>query len=89
MVGYTNVAPQWKAAQAAERNLRALQARAQRIDPTYLETELNTIEQLANARTILLQVVTDYNLALVQLEKAKGTLLEYNNVVVTDEPRRP
>jgi len=24
----------------------------------------------------------------VQLEKAKGTLLEYNNVVVTDEPRR-
>jgi len=88
MVGYANIPPQLQAAQAAERNLRALQARAQRIDPTYLETELNTIEQLANARTILLQVVTDYNVAVAQLEKAKGTLLEYNNVVVTDEPRR-
>jgi outer membrane protein TolC len=88
-VGCANIAPQWEAARAAERNLRALQARSQRIDPTYLETELSTIEQLANARNTLLQVVTNYNLALVQLEKAKGTLLEYNNVAVTDEPRRP
>ncbi len=88
LVGSANIEPQWKAAWAAERNLRALQARSQRIDPTYLETELSTIEQLANARNTLLQVVTNYNLAVVQLEKAKGTLLEYNNVVVTDEPRR-
>ena len=44
------------------------------------------LEQVANTRRTLLQVITDYNVAIVQLEKAKGTLLEYNNVVVTDEP---
>jgi outer membrane protein TolC len=88
IVGYANIPPQLLAAQAAERNLLALRARTQRIDPSFLETELASIEQLASARRTLLQVVTDYNLAIVQLEKAKGTLLEYNNVVVTDEPRR-
>ena len=88
MVRYANISPQLQATHAAGRNLLALRARTQRIDPSFLETELASIEQLANARRTLLQVVTDYNVAVVQLEKAKGTLLEYNNVVVTDEPRR-
>jgi hypothetical protein len=72
------------ASHAAEQNLRALQARASKIDPAFLETELNTIEQLANARSVLLRVIADYNIAIVELEKAKGTLLEYNNVAVSD-----
>lgn len=86
MVRYKQILPQLGAVRSADDNLRALQARTEAISPTYLETELNTIEQLANTRNGLVQVITDYNVAIVQLEKAKGTLLEYNNVVVSDEP---
>ncbi len=84
IVRYTQVPPQFDAVQAAELNLRALQARTQRIDPSYLQTELGAVEQLANSRTRLARLLVDYNIALVQLEKAKGTLLDYNNIVVSD-----
>ena len=85
MVRYTQIPPQLGAVLAADGNLRALQARAETVNPNYLETELSAVEQVANTRRTLLQVITDYNTAIVQLEKAKGTLLEYNNVVVTDQ----
>jgi outer membrane protein TolC len=84
MVRYTQLPPALESVQSAERNLRALQARTQRIDPSYLQTELGAVEQLANTRSTLLSVLTDYNLGIVQLEKAKGTLLDYNNVTVSD-----
>jgi outer membrane protein TolC len=84
MVRYTQIPPQLDAVHAAVRNLRALQARTQRIDPNYLQTELGAVEQLASTRTTLAGVLTDYNSAIVQLEKAKGTLLDYNNVIVAD-----
>lgn len=85
-VRYAQIPPQLQAVQAAARNLRALQARTQRIDPLYLDNELSSVDRLAGARQTLLQVIAEYNIAIVALEKAKGTLLEYNNVVVTDEP---
>lgn len=88
LVRYTQVPPQFEAVMASERNLRALQARAQKIDPSFLETELNTVEQLANTRRALLQVIVDYNVGVVELERSKGTLLQYNNIAVTDEPPR-
>ena len=88
MVRYDQIPPSLTSVNAAERNLRSLQARTQRIDPNYLQTELGAVEQLGTSRSTLLQVITDYNVGIVQLEKAKGTLLEYNNVVVTDEPGR-
>jgi len=84
MVRYEQLPPQYEAVRSADRQLRALQARTQRIDPTYLQTELSGVQQLASARTRLLGVVTDYNLGLIELERAKGTLLDYNNVIVTD-----
>jgi outer membrane protein TolC len=84
VVRYTQLPPQLEAVVAAERNLRALQARTQRIDPSYLQTELQAVEQLGNTRTTLLRVLTDYNIGIVDLERAKGTLLEYNNISVTN-----
>ncbi len=84
MVRFEQIGPALKAVQAAGKNLRSLQARTQRIDPNYLQTELGAVEQLASTRTTLLRLVTEYNVGLVQLEKAKGTLLDYNNVVVAD-----
>ncbi len=85
IVRYINIVPQLDSVHAANRNLRALQARAQSIDPPFLETELNAVDQLNNTRSVLLQILTDYNVAIVQLENAKGTLLEYNNVRLADE----
>ncbi len=86
MFRYKQIPPQLEAVLAADGNLRALQARAVEVSPAYLETELSAVEQLGNTRRVLLQAVADYNVAIVQLEKAKGTLLEYNNIVVTPEP---
>ncbi|MBU0616362.1 MAG: TolC family protein [Planctomycetes bacterium] len=84
-VRYEQIPPQLGAVKAANSNLRAFQARAENVGPNYLETELSAIEQLAGTRQRLLQVITEYNVAIVQLEKAKGTLLDYNNVQVSDE----
>lgn len=86
-VRLSQIPPQLEACRAADRNLRALEARSQVINPSFLETELSAVEQLNNARRTLLQVIIDYNVAIVDLEKAKGTLLRYNNVVVADGPR--
>jgi len=79
---YKQLPPQLRAVQAAVRNLSAMQARTQAINPSFLETELANIEQLAANRRTLLQVLIDYNIGIVTLEKAKGTLLDYNNVIV-------
>jgi outer membrane protein len=84
MVRYMQIPPALESVQAAERNLRALQARTQRIDPAYLNTELSAVQQLAGSRATLLGVLVGYNTGIVELEKAKGTLLDYNNIVVSD-----
>lgn len=84
MLRYAQIAPRLLSVDAAERNLRALQARTQQINPSFLQTELQGVEQLAGTRAALLGVVTQYNIGLVELEKAKGTLLDYNNVTVVD-----
>lgn len=84
-VRFEQIPPQFGSVESAARNLRALQARTQRIDPNYLETELSAVEQLSNNRIRLLSILVDYNVAIVALEKAKGTLLRYNNVVIADE----
>ncbi|MCG3129029.1 MAG: hypothetical protein CHACPFDD_03926 [Phycisphaerae bacterium] len=83
-VRFSQIPTQYDSVVAAERNLRALQARAQRVDPAFLNTELDGVEQLANARARLLQVIIDYNIAIAGLEQSKGTLLEFNNVVLSD-----
>ncbi len=84
MVRYMQIPPSLESVQAAERNLRALQARTQRIDPSFLQTELSAVVQLSNTRSTLLDVLVGYNVGIVELEKAKGTLLDYNNIVVSD-----
>lgn len=83
-VRYSQLPPALGSVQAAVANLRALQARTAQLDPNYLQTELTAVENLAARRSTLLQVMIEYNIALVQLEKAKGTLLHYNNVTVVD-----
>ena len=85
-VRYAQLPEQLGAVKSSERNLRSLQARATAISPTFLETELSAVEQLASARTRLLQVLISYNTGIVDLERAKGTLLEYNNIRLSEPP---
>lgn len=85
-VNYKNIPTQLGAVQAAARNLAAFQARIEAISPPVLDSELAATENLANARSTLLQLLTDYNVAIVELENAKGTIIAYNNIVIADGP---
>ncbi len=79
---YYQVKPSLEAVQAAEENLAAIVARRTRLSPEYLEVRLNAQETLANARRGLLNALVKYNIAVVQLERAKDTLLQYDNVEI-------
>ncbi len=69
---------------AAEENVRATKERAERKSPAELQTELSGQEQLAQARRTLLSALIRYNFAIADLERAKGRLLPYNNVVIAE-----
>lgn len=86
--GYENIPTQLRAVETSDESLRAFQARSEQIDPTYLETELSRIQSLSSTRAELARVVAEYNIAIVALERAKGTLLRYNNIRVDDESAR-
>lgn len=50
------------------------------LTPTFVQLKLDRQAALAQARISEIQAIVNYNLALVQLEQAKGTLLRYYNV---------
>ncbi|MCA9242633.1 MAG: TolC family protein [Phycisphaerales bacterium] len=80
------IGPQLQSAYSNRDSLQALQAKTTKIDPGFLEAELNSIERLANDRRQLIGVTIDHTIAIAELERAKGTLLEFNNIVLTDKP---
>jgi outer membrane protein TolC len=82
---YYQVPPSKEAAEAAEKNVEAIIARMTRMSPEYLDVQLSAQETLAGARRGLLGALVNYNIALVQLEKAKDTLLHYDNVTIKSE----
>jgi len=81
---FDQLSPRVSSALSAADFLSSVRAREITKSADQLETELNSQEQLANARLDLLQTLVDYNRAIVNLERAKGTLLEFNNVVLED-----
>ena len=73
---------------AAESSLRAVQARREQdeaLTPTFVRLILDTEERLANAQSEEELAIQRYNVAIARLERAKGTLLRYNNVVLEEE----
>ena len=66
--------------------IRSLQERQERKSPSELNVILNAQSNLAAARRGLLQSAATYNTGIVDVERAKGTLLEYDNVVLAEEP---
>jgi outer membrane protein len=60
--------------------LAAIIARKIKLSPEFLDVQLSAQETMANARRGLLAALVNYNISIVQLERAKDTLLRYNNV---------
>jgi outer membrane protein TolC len=88
-INYENIPTQFNSVTAADLSLRAFQERVSEMNPANLATELSQIESVGNTRAQLSQLVIDYNIAIVGMERSKGTLLRYNNIALTDDaPRR-
>jgi len=59
------------------------------LTPEFVELKLDRQELLAQSLQAEAQALANYNIALAQLEKAKGTLLRYNNVVMKEDITHP
>lgn len=81
---YDQIGPSFEAAEARVKEVESIVARAERKDINTLNSELGARQSLANARRVLIASMVDYNIAIIDLERAKGTLLTYDNVVVPD-----
>jgi len=83
---YQQISPSNQGVIAAHENLRSLQERQERKSPAELDAVLSAQINLAGAKQALLQAVINYNTGIIDVERAKGTLLEYNNVVLSQQP---
>ncbi len=82
VTAYDQIVPTLEASQASVDQLRAIKIRQIRRDAAALQVELDANQQLAGARRQLLQAIIEYNIAIANLERQKGTLLNYNNIVI-------
>jgi outer membrane protein len=57
----------------------------QAIDPNFVQLKLDTQERLGNAQRNEANELANYNIALSSLERAKGTILRYNNIQMEEE----
>ncbi len=79
---YDQILPSYVSAQASEDQYEAIRARAESRNFIQLNQELNALQALASARRTLMRALVDYSMAFVELERAKGTLPEYNAVIL-------
>jgi outer membrane protein len=82
---YEQIAPSYESAKARKREVESIVARAERKDLNTLNSELGARQSLASARRAMLNAIIEYNLAIANLERSKGTLLRYNNVHLAEE----
>lgn len=76
------IGPSYRYVMSSEDWVDATKAREERRDPPTLQIELDSFEALSASRRLLLDTLVRYNLAITNLERQKGTLLDYNNIVV-------
>ena len=72
---------------AAEDALLAVQQRedaGEQLTPTFVQLKLDQQSELADAALREATAISDYNIAIAQLEQAKGTLLRYNNIIMEE-----
>jgi outer membrane protein len=75
---------------AAQRALSDIVERQEKgtepLTPEFVQLRLDLADRLAQQQEAENQAIANYNIALERLERAKGTLLKYNNVVMQEEP---
>jgi outer membrane protein TolC len=52
----------------------------------FIQLKLQSQADLANAQSAEAEAIANYNLSIANLERAKGTLLRYNNVTMEEAP---
>jgi len=57
----------------------------QRLDPEFIQLSLDQQERLAESKRQEATAISNYNIAIARLEKAKGTILRYNNIIMNEE----
>jgi outer membrane protein len=82
---YEQIEPSFESAQAREREVESIVARAERKDINTLNSELAARQSLANSRRVMLRSILDHYLAITNLERAKGTLLRYNKIYLAED----
>jgi len=74
---------------AAADSLKAIdqqEEHGEALTPTFVQLKLDSQERLADAEREEANALSSYNDAIAHLERAKGTLLRYNNVVMQEDP---
>jgi outer membrane protein TolC len=80
---YDQIQPEFESVEANDDQVEAIRARAESKNFVQLSQELNALQTLAARRRSLLSSLVEYTMAIIELERAKGTLPEYNNIVLT------
>jgi outer membrane protein TolC len=78
-----------RARDEAKKALDAIQARqdaGEALTPTFVQLKLDLQDRFAAAEQEEDRAVYSYNISIEQLERAKGTLLRYNNVILQEDP---
>lgn len=83
---FDQIRPNVVAVLSSEDNLRSIQEREERKSPEQLNTVLSAQVQLAQNRRALLQAIVTYNQFIKDVERAKGTLLQFDNVTLSEVP---
>lgn len=74
------------AAEDALTRINAREKSGEPLTPEFVQLKLQIQDSLAQSQQSEAQAVANYNIALSQLEKAKGTILRYDNVVLQEDP---
>jgi len=85
---YKEIARATAARLAQERALEAIQVREDQgepLTPQFVDRKLRAQAAVADAQLSEARSISAYNVALSQLERAKGTLLRYNNIVLQED----
>jgi len=56
------------------------------LTPPFVQVRLQALEDLATAQREEALALANYNIAIEKLQKAKGTLLRYDNVIMQEDP---
>jgi outer membrane protein TolC len=77
------------AAEDALRDINARERANEPLTPEFVQLKLQEQDLLSSSMHTESQAVANYNIAIAQLEQAKGTLLRYNNVLLVEATAKP